>query len=129
MIAHGNVEFEWVGNILIYKLQGAFNEEGILRLVTERKKVSAQKDYQQWFRIIYMSDDALSSPEVIKMGAVMEQKSKSDGCVDSIYVIPNECLRRIRQHQEKAFGGESNYCDTIEQAIAVFSKRSEFISD
>lgn len=129
MIAHGNVEFEWIGNILIYKLQGAFNEEGILRLVEERKKISAQKEYQQWFRIIYMSDDALSSPEVIKMGAAMEHKSKRDGCVDSIYVIPNEYLRRIRQHQEKTFGGESHYCDTIEQAIAVFSKRAEFISD
>ena len=53
MVAHGNVEFQWSGNILIYKLQGAFNEQGLMLLVKARQQQLESKRYFQWFRIIY----------------------------------------------------------------------------
>lgn len=127
MIAHGNVEFEWYGNILIYKLQGAFNEEGLISLIQSRQKYLDAKNVEQWLRVIYLHDDALMATELFKKAVEMEIKSKEEGCIDTIYVVPNEGLRRLRIHYESSFGHQSKYCDSIEDAIAVLSKRAEFI--
>lgn len=128
MVAHGNVEFQWSGNILIYKLQGAFNEQGLMLLVKERQQQLESKNYSQWFRIIYLHDDALMSADLFKKSVALELKSKNEGCLDTIYVVPNESLRRYRQHYETSLGGKSIYCDSIEEAIAVFSTHAQFIT-
>lgn len=129
MIAHGNVEFEWVGNILIYKLQGAFNEQGLMLLIKERQERLESKGFSNWLRVVYLYDDASMSQDLFKKSIELEKQSTSDGCDETLYVVPNDSLRRYRQHHEKIIGSSSTYCDSIEAAVAQLKKHTKFISD
>jgi len=127
MRAHGDVEFEWVGNILVYRLRGSFNEEGLIRLVQKRKSFFELSPQKQWFRLLHLADDVFSSESVLLMGAAMQQQSKDDGCIDSITVVTGEYLKRIRLHHESSNNLSSTYADSIEEAIATFKKHPAFV--
>ena len=125
--AHGNCEFEWVGNILIYKLSGSFNEEGVIKLYNERITLLNKMPFEKWFRIVTLSDDTIGSIEASKMGSVLEQKSMEEGCLGSIFVISSRYIKNIRQHQEKSLDNKSTHTDTLESALATFKQHESFI--
>lgn len=127
--AHGDCEFEWVGNILIYKLSGSFNEEGVIRLYNERTILLNKKPFKQWFRIIVLSDDTIGSIEVCKVGFTLEKKSMDEGCLGSIFVISSRYIKNIRMHQEKSIESQSNHTDSLESALATFQQHKDFIPD
>jgi len=127
MVAHGDVEFEWVGNILIYRLRGNFNEEGVIRLVERRKLFFEQSPKIQWFRILHLAADAFSSENVLLMGEAMQQQSNVDGCIGSITVAADEYLKRIRIHHESANSITAKYADSIEEALAILREHPAFV--
>lgn len=129
MVAHGDVEFEWVGNILIYKLSGNFNEEGLMLLVKKRKLFFEKLPKTQWFRIIYLADNVFSSENVLLVGEGMQQQSINDGCIDSITVAANEYLKRIRIHHESSNDIKSTYADTLDGALSIFKQHPDFVED
>lgn len=127
MIEHGQVEFELVGNIIIYKMSGNFNEGGLLRLSNQRKALSAKLPFDRWFRIIHLADNVFSSESVLLMGEAMQQQSKDEGCVGSIVVAANKFLERMRKHHEASNNIESIYVDTLDEAVEIFKQHPEYV--
>lgn len=127
MIEHGQVTFELIGNIVIYKISGNFNEDGLIKLSNQRKKLVEKLSFKRWFRIIHFSSDACSSESVLLLGAAMRSQSKDEGCVDDIIVSDNKMMERMRKKLEESNNIESINVDTLDEAIAIFKQHPEYI--
>ena len=117
MIAHGEASYYWLDNILVCQLNGAFNEEGLLRALIERNKFIAQKEFDTWYRILTCSSEVFGSPQVMEMLNRSENDLLKQGCVCTFYVFANDFQVSMRQQNMKSSKLAAFFVTTLDEAV------------
>ena len=95
MIKHGDrVSLKWVGDILVAEGHGAYNEEGMIEVVTDLKESVLKSGLSSWYRI-EIWNDVIGSPEVFELVSEMYNWCKEHGCLATAVVITNRVQEKV----------------------------------
>lgn len=99
MIAHGNINCSWHGNILQLDVFGPFNVIGINNAFEELKKQVSANFHEKWYRIDVIDDETLGCPEVMKTIGQTYMWSLENNC----QMIAIVCANRVQLSLLNAF--------------------------
>lgn len=95
MDMHGDVSFEWKGDLIEINSVGPFNVEGLSYSISVVKNSILSKNLKNWRRLEIWDDETLGSPECFVLAKEKAKWFIANGCYASAIVISNSVQRSL----------------------------------
>lgn len=95
MDKHGEVSFDWKGDVLVIEVSGYFNEQGIKHYAPLLQESILEKDLNSWKRIEVWDDEALGCPETLALAKEIYNWYEENGCIAIAVVISNVVQKHV----------------------------------
>ncbi|MCF2949640.1 hypothetical protein L0668_16075 [Paraglaciecola aquimarina] len=118
MKEHGDIDIKWDGNILSISLRGPFNVEGIKHSIERVKTSVKENNLSSWYRIDYLDEETLGSPDTIKLIGEFYLWSDLNKCIESAIVCQNTLQRNLID----------NFVERTGVKITVFNQDSKALN-
>ena len=92
---HGDVSFEWKGDLIEINSVGPFNVEGLSYSISVVKNSILGKNLKSWRRLEIWDDETLGSPECFVLAREKAKWFIENGCYASAIVISNSVQRSL----------------------------------
>ena len=89
MNQHGEFELSWIEDLLIIKMAGPFNDEGVLDCSEEVKALIQRKNLPSWRRLEILDDNTLASLSALEHTRELYAWYNEHGCRATAIVVSN----------------------------------------
>ncbi|WDE11304.1 hypothetical protein [Thalassomonas haliotis] len=107
MEKHGVATFSWQENLLVIKVYGPFNEEGIESAFEQARQCVINRQAQRWNRLEILDNETLGSPAVVNRVKDLYAWFEENGCEHAAVVVSNcvqiYVIEELLQGQVKIF--------------------------
>lgn len=121
MNMHGEISFEWSGDLIEITSTGPFNKTGLNHCISIVQNSILNKNIKSWRRMEVWDNETLGSPECIALSKDKAKWFLTHGCYATAIVVSNSVQRALL---EKAATSNIRFFDDIVTAKKWLDEQS-----